>query len=226
MFILRNNRAKLLCIVILLSGLIATMIVTVFLLRMESLAASITEILLKEKLKGDLNSIHQYISEHYGSIYTVADSLFDMSGNPIGGDNILIDRLKSELNVDVTIFIRHGLDFERTSTTVLGDYGERAIGTTLGVNSEAYPYVVAGRSYIGKAMVLDIEYLTGYQPIFSFGNEIVGLMVVGIALKDAEKYTADVFSSAKMWIVWYIVIGFLLLDFCIYWVIIRGKPTK
>ena len=170
-----------------------------FIGRMASLSSSITEVLFKEKLKGDLNSIHKYIYEYYGSINSNADSLYDARWNSIGNDYTFIDRLKSELNVEATIFIKQGLDFIRMTTTIVDPDGERAVGTTLGSSSEAYEYVSSGKSYIGKAHILGTEYLTGYQPIFASGNEIIGLVFIGVSLKEAQQHTAVIFRQAILW---------------------------
>ena len=184
-----------------------------FMLQMDGLSSSITESLFVEKLKGDLNSVNKYIYEYYGSIHSNADSLYDARWNSIANDYVFIDRLKNELNVEVSIFIKQDDDFIRMTTTIFDLDGVRAVGTWLGKDSVAYQSVIRGKSYIGKADILGVEYLTGYQPIFAGDNEIIGLVFIGIPFEAAQNHTAHIFNHTIMFVIITVIICIIV--FCV-----------
>jgi two-component system NtrC family sensor kinase len=70
-------------------------------------------------------------------------------------------------------------DDVRISTNVRNVDGSRAIGTRVSV--EVYNQVVGkGLPYIGRAYVVNNWYITSYEPIRDFANQIVGILYVGI----------------------------------------------
>ena len=67
----------------------------------------------------------------------------------------------------------------RISTNVKNGDGSRAIGTR--VSEEVYnQVVVAGKSFIGRAYVVNNWYITAYGPIKSINHRIIGILYVGI----------------------------------------------
>ena len=67
----------------------------------------------------------------------------------------------------------------RISTNVKNGDGSRAIGTR--VSEEVYnQVVVAGKSFIGRAYVVNNWYITAYEPIKSINHRIIGILYVGI----------------------------------------------
>jgi two-component system, NtrC family, sensor kinase len=67
----------------------------------------------------------------------------------------------------------------RISTNVKNEDGSRAIGTR--VSEEVYNQVVAkGQPYVGRAYVVNNWYITAYEPIKNNGNQIIGILYVGI----------------------------------------------
>ena len=218
---LKKENKRFIYISIVLSIFTGIIFFLLMLFRMEGLSSSITERLYKEKLKGDLNSIQKYIYEYYGSINREENELYDARWNSIENDYVFIDRLKSELNVEATIFLKQGLDFVRMTTTIKDLQGERAIGTTLGSSSEAYQSVISGKSYIGKAHILNKEYIAGYQPIYTAGNEIIGLIFIGIPSVDAQKTTADIFTHTILYIILAMIFCIMIYSFALYYVASR-----
>jgi methyl-accepting chemotaxis protein len=71
-------------------------------------------------------------------------------------------------------------DFVRMSTTLIGEDGERIIGTTLGEASAAYAPVMTGAAYYGEANILGRAYYTGYQPIVDMKGAPIGILYVGV----------------------------------------------
>jgi two-component system, NtrC family, sensor kinase len=70
-------------------------------------------------------------------------------------------------------------DDVRISTNVHNADGSRAIGTRMA--ADVYEQVVVqGKQYVGRAFVVNDWYITAYEPITDFDNNIIGVLYVGI----------------------------------------------
>ena len=100
-----------------------------------------------------------------------------------GGEdpNQLLDELKSRMGCEFTIFEGD----TRAYTTVIQD-GERAVGTKLS-SSLSNTVLQQGQSYVGKAIILDEEYLCSYVPTRDAGGNINGLVFAGISGAEASR---------------------------------------
>lgn len=99
------------------------------------------------------------------------------------GDTVLVDAIGTLNKGYVTLF---GFDeakgdFVRLSTNVIKPDGTRAIGTTLGKDSAAYPAISRGEAYFGKAAILGEDYQTAYAPIRDEAGKAIGIVFVGVA---------------------------------------------
>jgi len=129
-----------------------------------------------------------------------AAPVFDKNGNLIGvvyasvllnRDYKIVDSVKQTVfqgvvykNKDIgtaTIF----QDDVRISTNVYSEDGTRAIGTRIA--EDVYERVVVnGEQYVGRAYVVNNWYIAAYEPIRSYGGDIIGILYVGIL---EQKYT-------------------------------------
>jgi len=67
----------------------------------------------------------------------------------------------------------------RISTNVINSDGLRAIGTR--VSRDVYETVLEnGKPYIGRAYVVNADYITAYEPIRNIKDEVIGMLYVGI----------------------------------------------
>ena len=100
-----------------------------------------------------------------------------------GGEdpNQLLDELKSRMGCEFTIFEGD----TRAYTTVIQD-GERAVGTKLS-SSLSNTVLQQGQSYVGKAIILDEEYLCSYVPTRDAEGNINGLVFAGISGAEASR---------------------------------------
>lgn len=71
-------------------------------------------------------------------------------------------------------------DFWRMTTNIVKPDGKRAVGTQLGEKSAAYPFVTAGKTYRGAAVILGNDYYTIYQPILSDTGSVIGILYAGV----------------------------------------------
>jgi two-component system, NtrC family, sensor kinase len=115
----------------------------------------------------------------------------------------LVDRIKKLLFKDeqmdkyeigtVTIF----MDDVRISTNVNNIDGTRAVGTR--ISEEVYRQVFEhGKVWLDKAFVVNNWYLSGYSPIYSITNKIIGILYVGILEEKYNRITrnATIFALA------------------------------
>ncbi len=105
-----------------------------------------------------------------------------------GGEdmNQLLDDLKSRMDCEFTIFEGD----TRAYSTVTKD-GERVVGTKL---SEELNGIVLeqGKTYVGEADILGVEYLCSYVPTKGENGQINGLIFAGISMDAANKETFSV----------------------------------
>ena len=96
-----------------------------------------------------------------------------------GDVNQLLDELKKRMGCEFTIFEGN----TRAYTTVVQN-GQRVVGTTL--SPELSEIVLQeGRSYVGRATILDEEYLCSYVPTRDAAGAVSGLIFAGISSADA-----------------------------------------
>ncbi len=135
--------------------------------------------------------------ETNGMMLKAASSIVDERGNHLGtlyGGILLnrnyeiVDRVKETVykgekykgrdKGTATIF-QHDL---RISTNVPNEKGERAIGTRVSkeVNNAV---LIEGNPWIDRAFVVNLWYITAYEPIKNIDNKIIGILYVGMLEK-------------------------------------------
>ncbi len=95
--------------------------------------------------------------------------------------NQMLDELKSRMGCEFTIFEGN----TRAYTTVVQN-GQRVVGTTL--SSDLSEIVLQkGQSYVGRATILDKEYLCSYVPTRDAAGAVNGLIFAGISSAEADR---------------------------------------
>jgi len=135
----------------------------------------------ENKLKGDIASVEYIFNNEFGHFSMNGKDLTDQEGNPIYKQYDVVDRISKDLGIVVTVFVREGSDYRRISTSITDDSGNRVIDTMLDRNGTAYVNIQSGKDYIGKAAILDKDYLSEYRPIFASGSkDVIGVLFIGI----------------------------------------------
>ena len=93
----------------------------------------------------------------------------------------ILDDLKQKMGCEFTIFEGD----TRAYTTVIQD-GQRVVGTKLSAKL-SQTVLQKGQSYIGKATILDEEYLCSYVPTRDASGQINGLIFAGISSAQANR---------------------------------------
>ncbi len=100
----------------------------------------------------------------------------------------VVDKVKKMTNATDTIFQRmdEAGNMLRVCTNVKGQNGARAIGTYIpAVNPDGVPNpvvqaVLQGRTFVGRAFVVDSWYIAAYDPLRDSDGRIIGMLYVGV----------------------------------------------
>jgi methyl-accepting chemotaxis protein len=123
--------------------------------------------------------------ESYGGVSLTEDELWSINDKTVSNDHSFVDIIAGLTNANVTIFKKQSDGFKRISTSVLGDNGNRAVGTVVPNSSEVCQAISNGEHFYGRAIVVNEWNLTGYEPII-IDNQIAGMLGVGIKEKDLQ----------------------------------------
>jgi methyl-accepting chemotaxis protein len=99
-------------------------------------------------------------------------------------DTTIPDRFTSLSGIAATVLTRRGNDFERTSTSVKNEKGERASGVPLGADHPAVAKLLQGQTFTGKAKMLGRDFMTHYIPISDDSGKVIGAFFVGVDFTD------------------------------------------
>ncbi|MHC8369214.1 methyl-accepting chemotaxis protein [Pseudomonas sp. ZT5P21] len=108
-------------------------------------------------------------------------------GNEVLNNNFKeVDEFKQMTAGVATVFVRSGEDFIRVSTSLSKQDGSRAIGTLLDHANPAYARLMAGQSYVGRALLFERSYMTQYTPVRDGSGKVIAVLFVGFDYTDAQ----------------------------------------
>lgn len=105
-----------------------------------------------------------------------SQGLADESG-PVNGLYTKPDQFSQMTGGTATIFVRHGDDFLRVSTSLKKEDGQRAVGTLLGTGHPGYETLMRGEIFHGAATLFGRQYMTIYRPVQHNGQTIAVLYI-------------------------------------------------
>ena len=189
-------KEKLILITLIEVFLLSALLIVIGLYRMNTVATNVANTIYLDKLRGDLSSASKYVYRFYGHLTRVDSTLVDRHGNSINSHYHMVDAMKEDLNIEATIFVKYGIDFKRVATSIKDEDGKRIVGTMLGVDSEAYPDVSIGRTFIGTTVVNGNRYLVGYQPMLTASYEIIGMTSIAVPQTEIKKLINNDLAAA------------------------------
>ena len=123
-----------------------------------------------------------------------SDGTLANRGEKVNGNFAQVDAFAQSSGGVATVFARKGDDFERITTSLRNEKGERAMGTLLDRKHPAYARILAGQTYVGRATLFGKPYMTRYEPIRE-GGEVIGILFIGFDLSafqaSLEKLAGD-----------------------------------
>lgn len=126
-------------------------------------------------------------------------------------DPTVLDAVKEKSHCEVTLFSGEA----RYSTTVLDQYGNRAIGTIM-MPEVRKQVIEAGEEYLGEADILGQNHFVHYSPIKSDDGSVIGAFFAGISSADFDSMRSTVMLLCIVFtlvaclgagIIFYILIG-------------------
>ncbi|HEY9044079.1 MAG TPA: Cache 3/Cache 2 fusion domain-containing protein, partial [Rheinheimera sp.] len=146
---------------------------------------TLTDSLMSAQVKSSMRLLNQRIAQNgpvtVGPEVDVAGrKVNDLLLNSEGQANRfeLVDALTDIMGGTATLFSRDNDDFVRISTNVITQ-NKRAIGTVLAPDGLAIAAIRRGEAFYGTVDILGNPFVTGYEPIRSSDNRIIGISYVG-----------------------------------------------
>ncbi|EHI5142310.1 methyl-accepting chemotaxis protein [Vibrio alginolyticus] len=112
-------------------------------------------------------------------------------------DTKLVDSFTRDTGAIATLFAPLGDDFIRVSTSLKDPQGQRAVGTTLGINHPGYQQLKAGQPYYAQIKLYGERYITYYAPIKDATGKVVGLSFIGLPVDQATQTLFDALEEIK-----------------------------
>jgi methyl-accepting chemotaxis protein len=128
--------------------------------------------------------------------------ILKLDGRTLNGQVADLDAFTSASHPDqsnvATLFARQGDDFVRVATSLRTEDGRRATGTLLARDHPAYPNVLAGQDFIGKASLFGRQYMTKYHPLKDARGEVIGILFVGMDIMSSLAHIRDTIRKIKL----------------------------
>ncbi|EPE2682661.1 methyl-accepting chemotaxis protein [Vibrio alginolyticus] len=112
-------------------------------------------------------------------------------------DTKLVDSFTRDTGAIATLFAPLGDDFIRVSTSLKDPQGQRAVGTTLGINHPGYQQLKAGQPYYAQIKLYGERYITYYAPIKDATGKVAGLSFIGLPVDQATQTLFDALAEIK-----------------------------
>ncbi|PZP34996.1 MAG: methyl-accepting chemotaxis protein [Roseateles depolymerans] len=125
--------------------------------------------------------------EFGGNFSADAGGELTYDGAKLSGEFKQVDMFVELTGGVATVFTAKGDDFQRVTTSLRNDKGDRVVGTLLGKQHPAYAVVSAGKPYSGRAVLFGKAYMTHYEPIKDVGGKVIGLLFAGFNLDAFEE---------------------------------------
>ena len=129
------------------------------------------------------------LSVHAGETVNVAGAqtpALYLGDHLLNNDFQQVDEFQQMTAGVATLFVRSGDDFVRISTSLTKQDGSRAIGTQLDRQHPAYTKLMAGQTYVGRAVLFERNYMTRYVPVRDGAGRVIAVLFVGFDYTDAQ----------------------------------------
>jgi methyl-accepting chemotaxis protein len=133
---------------------------------------------------GDSSEVMEITHQVTGAKHRVEIPVLMLGDEPVVDNFELVDSIQRRLGGTATVFQVLPGRLLRVSTNVKKQDGSRAVGTFIPDDSPVYRALMEGRTFRGKAFVVDSLYLTAYQPISDDRGRIVAVIYVGRKMLD------------------------------------------
>lgn len=114
----------------------------------------------------------------------------------LNNNNEIIDGLEGLINGKAAIFQVVEGKLLRIAANIKGEDGNRMVDTYIPESSPVTKDILEGKSYLGKARILEEEYFSQYIPIKDLSKKVIGALFVGRPIFSQEM--RESFLSARL----------------------------
>ncbi len=134
-----------------------------------------------------------------GQTKNVTIPALTLGGKILNGQFELVDSLQKTIGGTATIFQVLPGKMLRISTNVKKSDGQRACLTYIPESSPVYQACLAGKTFWGKAFVVNAWYVTAYKPLRDASGQIIAVIYAGrkIITPELEKYLQNFTVTGK-----------------------------
>ncbi|MCB2018751.1 MAG: Cache 3/Cache 2 fusion domain-containing protein, partial [Hydrogenophaga sp.] len=118
-------------------------------------------------------------------------------GMLLNGDFSAVDSFAQANGGVATVFMRKGDDFERITTSLKKENGDRAMGTLLARTHPAYQLMLDGKTYTGRAVLFGKAYMTHYEAVKNAAGQVVGILFIGFDITEFQTALQRVVQDAR-----------------------------
>ena len=93
--------------------------------------------------------------------------------------------------------MRKGDDFERITTSLKKQDGQRAVGTLLSRDHPAYALMLQGQPYTGRAVLFGKPYMTHYEAVRDAAGTVVAILFIGFDITDFQTSLLNMVAGAR-----------------------------
>jgi methyl-accepting chemotaxis protein-2 (aspartate sensor receptor) len=118
-------------------------------------------------------------------------------GMLLNGDTAGVDSFAKANGGVATVFMRKGDEFERVTTSLTKENGERATGTLLARDHPAHALMLQGQTYTGRADLFGKPYMTHYEPVKDAAGQVVGILFIGFDMSEFQTSLIKLVGEAR-----------------------------
>jgi len=179
----KKNGIKLLFKMLLIIIIPLIVISTASIFSSTSKMRSLSNRLIEHELKTGIYSIETALSSLGSGDYSYSDGVLYNDGKDISAILTTIDNLKSNTDIDATIFYGD----TRVTTSLKNTDGSRNVGTKAGAKV-IETVLKNGKTYFSSDLEINgVEYCGYYIPLYqNSSNEIIGMLFTGLPSSDAN----------------------------------------
>jgi methyl-accepting chemotaxis protein-2 (aspartate sensor receptor) len=140
-------------------------------------------------------------AESFGKELALDEAKGELSswGEVLNDNFAAVDRFNANTGGVATVFARKGDDFIRITTSLKKENGDRAMGTMLGNKHPAFESMMAGKPWVGRAVLFGKHYMTRYQPMRDAAGKVVAILFIGFDLSSFQSTLDKMVADTRLY---------------------------
>ncbi|MET0519780.1 MAG: methyl-accepting chemotaxis protein [Burkholderiaceae bacterium] len=137
--------------------------------------------------------------QEFGPSFTLDEASGELRdwGPRLNGNFTQVDKFTATTGGVATVFAARDGGFQRITTSLKNQAGERVMGTMLDPQGAAFAAVSAGKTFSGRAVLFGRAYMTYYEPVKNDAGRVIGVLFIGFDLDAFEKSMDRMVADAR-----------------------------